>query len=217
MLGNLSEDELPIEVALPLYSIIVQKRLNELNVSQNNWFTKSTERNVSSSEINLGIEDFGSLVQVKALAVNSVGVVEFLPIRVVAFEALEDFRRSGQAACAVYGLGNEAKLKFSQSSYLPAKVRIYYEPYKQLNDGYESDNPIPANYLSMINLETAVLCAPHVRNTSESQARQLQAIVALYQEQVREFEKTWSRMFDAQAEHRAYSKRRYSRRRFGGN
>ena len=186
-----------------------------MSISQNNWFTKSVERTVTSPDIPLGsITDFGTPVQLQVL----VGGGSFKPMRFVTLESLEDFAETGQVVAAFYGQGSTLRLKFARNYGLPIKIKIWYEPNVVLSDGYQSTNPIPDNFLPLINYEVAALCAPHVVGVSAEQASSLAALVPMYRDQVNQFLEQWRvKTNPSTVEHRAYTKRRFSRNRFGGN
>lgn len=217
LLGNIGEDQLPLEVVLPIYHSVVTKRLNDMSISQNNWFTKSVERTVTSNDVPLNsITDFGTPVQVQALVGGT--AYNWKPMRFVTLEALDDFAETGQMVVAFYGQGSTLRLRFARGFSLPIKIKIWYEPNVVLADGYQSTNPIPDNFLPLVNYEVAALCAPHVVGVSAEQAASLTALVPMYLNQVSHFLEQWRvKTNPSTVEHRAYSKRRFDRRRFGGN
>lgn len=216
LLGNLPMDQLPLEVVLPLYNMVVQKRLNDLKISTNNWFTQYVDRTVTGEEIHLGIDNFGTPVQVQ---VEVSGIVQpyWKPMQIVSFEGLQDWRETGKLVCAFRGQGADAYLKLDRNYLLPSRVRIWYEPESQMVDGYGSEVPIPVNFIEFINMEVAMLCAPHAQDLTPEQAQRMSALIPLYGAQVTEMRKQWEVLTNSQFEHRAYAKRRFDRRRFGGN
>src|SRR5215813_4189893 len=127
LLGNLAADQLPIEVALPVFYNTIIKYLNSYRIAPNNYFLKSITRAVPDVEVFLGIDDFGSLIQIQALVIDPVEGSKYVPIPHVAFEQLRSFERSGVLACTLVNEDQQIKLRFSlqQKRHLPTQIKIW--------------------------------------------------------------------------------------------
>lgn len=218
LLGNIGEDQLPLEVVLPLFHSVVTKRLNQMAISNNNWFTKPKERTVTVQDSLLNIEDFGSPVQVEVLVNSGSYYPIWKPIRIATLESLNDFREDSTLAVAFYGIGDTRRMRFSRPHGLPGLIRIWYEPFLQLENGFRSENPIPENLLPLVNFETAILAAPHIKDVTPEQRASASLMIENYRNEVAQWDGQFKTFINPlQLEHRAYAKRRYSRNRFGGN
>jgi hypothetical protein len=214
LLGNVTPDNLPIEVALPIYYSLVKKYLNKLKISVNNYFLKSSEIPAGVQDFPINIPDFGAISQLQVYTGSSID--PYKPVQKVAFEVLLDHARSGAFAYAVYGgVGTSARIRFTPAQTYPARVRVYYEPAVLSGFDYGADNPIPESLVDVINYEAAVLCAPHLRDLPPERMQALAALIPLYQRQADELRTIFETLSEGHFEHRPYKRLPFRRSNFG--
>lgn len=223
LLGNLSLDQLPLEVALPVFYNIVVKYLNLYRVSPNNYFLKYVDRPVSGVITNLEISDYGTLIQVQALYPGNAFGVGWVPIQHVAFEQLRRYEEAGTLAVSIYNQDSHQIIKFStqtthNSQILPSQVRIWYEPSLPIEDKYQSDNLIPECFKPLVEFESSAVLAPMVRNVDPDTKAGIMGIAASYKEQAFDFRKQFEAIVNKSPENtpqkrlRPRLRQRYTRR-----
>lgn len=210
LLGNLSVDQLPLEVALPVFYNTIVKYLNLYRVSPRNFFLKNVDRAVSGVDFALGIEDYGTLMQVQAEVVDPVDGLKHIPIRHVAFEMLRDYEQSGELVCSIYSEGGEIRLRFSRQRLtgLPNRLRIWYEPSLPIEDKYQSDNLIPECFKPLVEYESAAILAPMVRNVDPEVKQSLGSMSPIFMNQALDFRTQFEAIVHKTPENRPYKRSR---------
>lgn len=210
LLGNLALDQLPVEVALPVFYNTIVKYLNTYRISPNNYFLKHTRRAVSDVEVALNIDDYGSLVQVQALVIDPVEGSKYVPIPHVAFEQLRNFERSGILACTIFHQDGDNRLRFSlqQKRHLPTQIQVWYEPTIPIDDKYHSENPIPECFKPLVEYETASILAPMVRNVDANEKSGLLLMANNFKEQAIDFRRQFETIVNSTPEKQPFKRRR---------
>ena len=210
LLGNLSVDQLPLEVTLPVFYNTIVKYLNLYRISPRNFFLKSADRAVTDIDMSLPIEDYGTLTQIQAEVLDPVDGAKFTPIRHVAFEMLRDFEKQGELAACIYSEGAILRIRFSKQSLLglPQRIRVWYEPALPIEEKYKSENLIPDCFKPLIEYEASAILAPMVRNVTPEMKQSLLNIAQNYMSQARDFRVQFEAIVNRAPENRPYKRGR---------
>jgi hypothetical protein len=210
LLGNLSLDQLPLEVALPVFYNTIIKYLNLYRVSPNNFFLKYVERPITGELTNLEISDYGTLVQIQAHSQNSADGPGWVPVRHVAFEQLGSFEKAGTLAASIYNQDSHQVIKFSRQNYdlIPRQVRIWYEPALPIEDHYQSDNLIPECFKPLVEYEAASILGKMVRNVDPDTKAGIVATAMEYKAQAYDFRVQFEELVNRSPEVKPYKRNR---------
>lgn len=158
--GNLTRDQLPLEIVLTLLYHELDKRRVQMNITENNFFLKSEERPITNTrDMPIEITDFGTPVSLHV--VNPHSNFES-PIEIVNFNTLPGWEADGQLKASIYGT-NPIRLRFSieLNSFLGWTLKFWYEPNTSAPRGIESDVFVNPNFRNLVTSCVALDSLPY--------------------------------------------------------
>ncbi len=159
LLGNLTRDQLPIEIVLRLLYNELDKRRIQLNLTENNQFLVKKEKAITDARDQLvNISDFGSPVAVHL--VNPFNMIE-KPIEMVNFNTLPQWETDGQLKVSLYGNPLRIRYSLDLTPQLGWNFIFWYEP-DTVSRGINSNVQINQTFKSLVTISVAKACLPHV-------------------------------------------------------
>lgn len=158
--GNATRDQLSIELVLSYLYDELNKRIRQVNTSEQNGFLKQVDRPLTTDqEQPVSIEDFGTPVAVHLLNPFSTAVV---PIEVVNFNALIHKGNDGQMTCAIYGSPPMIRFSMKLSEYSQWQVRFWYESNNETAKGFNALVDVNPQFRSMIVYNVVINLLPYL-------------------------------------------------------
>ena len=158
LLGNLTRDQLPIEIVLRLLYNELDKRRIQLNLTENNQFLVSKEKAIVDARDQLvSIADFGSVVAVHLI--NPFSLTE-APVEIVNFNTLPAWETDGQLRVSLYGNPLRIRYSLDLTPQLGWSFRFWYEP-DAVSRGINSNVNINQTFRSLVTISVAMACLPH--------------------------------------------------------
>jgi hypothetical protein len=209
LLGNVTPDELPLEVALPIFRSQVEKYAQWYELSVQNYFTTAKTMAVPANEFLLGIPNLKEVIQVQTLH-----GLDWRPIQIVSLEALDYEQRQGRLSCAIFGMGADTRIRLSTDfePFIPGIIRIWYEPAIEPEELLEQ---VPQHFINLVAYETALKCIPFlIPKKTQEEAQALQVMAANYTKEVEDLKRIFDVSVNWTGEHRPHRPRPFRRRNF---
>jgi hypothetical protein len=146
--GNVTRDQLPIEIVLTLLYHELDKRRVQMNLTENNYFLKSAETPITDTrDMLIPITDFGSPVALHV--VNPFSNFES-PIELVNFNSLPGWEADGQLKASLYGSPLRLRFSIELNSFLGWSLKFWYEPSTPAARGVEATVFINDNFRNLV-------------------------------------------------------------------
>lgn len=166
--GNVTRDQLQIEIVLTLLYHELDKRRVQMNITENNQFLKSEVLPITDvRDMLIPIEDLGTLVALHV--VNPANQFE-LPIEIVNFNALPGLEADGQLKASVYGQPPRLRFSIQQESFLQWDLKFWYEPNTPAPRGVEASVYVNPNFRNLIASCVALYALPYAEVTQDKKA-----------------------------------------------
>lgn len=160
--GNVTRDQLQLEIVLTLLYHELDKRRIQLNLTENNFFLTSAERPITDTrDMIIPITDFGSPVALHVINPHS----NFeSPIELVNFNTLPGWEADGQLKASIYGT-DPLRLRFSMelNSFLGWNLKFWYEPNTVAPRGIEANVFVNDNFRNLIASCVALDALPYAK------------------------------------------------------
>lgn len=206
-LGNISTDDLPLDVFLTNLQSVIDKRMVDLKLTDGNYLLKSTEfeGDDENTDFPISVSDYSEAVKLEYSqdGINFSGNVEL-----VNHANLYLNRREDSLTAAIYG--TPARIEFSLIPTSTTIFRLWYEPSKGTPLRLTQEPQLNAFFHSFLALEAAAMSVPDVMSRDDNWKRMKQQ--TLYAS-VGEWEKRWTRWTEKPPNHGVVKKRRWNERR----
>jgi hypothetical protein len=168
LMGNLTRDQLPIEIVLRLLYNELDKRRIQLNLTENNQFLISKEKTIVDPRDQLvSINDFGSAVAVHLI--NPFNQSES-PVEIVNFNTLPAYETDGQLRVSLYGNPLRIRYSLDLTPQIGWSFKFWYEP-DTVSRGINANVNINQTFRSLVTLSVAMASLPHAEIPEEKKAQ----------------------------------------------
>lgn len=127
--GNATRDQLSIEIVLTWLYDELNKRVKQLELSEQNQLLKSVVRPIINElEQAINIEDFGTPVAVHLMnpIVDSSTIA--VPLEIINFNALPQVGSDARLACSIYGTPPIIRFSRALKDFQQWQIKFWYEP-----------------------------------------------------------------------------------------
>jgi hypothetical protein len=207
-LGSVSTDDLPVNVLLTNLQSVIDKRLLDLNLTDNNHLLKSAIISVdgTNSEYPLTVSDFSEAIRLE-YSIDG-GITFFGNVEFVAFQNLYLDRSEGKLTASIYG--SPAQLQFSLVPDSSLTFRIWYEPKRAVALRLAQEPNLSSFFHSFLALEAAAMSVVDVSGKDGEWKRLKQETLVMA---VRDWEIRWQKWTTKPSNTGVVKKRRYNERR----
>lgn len=166
--GNLTRDQLQLEIVLTLLYHELDKRRMQMNITENNQFLKSEVRPITDiRDMIIPIADLGTTVSVHV--VNQHSGFE-TPVEIVNFNSLSSWEADGQFKVSIYGTPPRIRFSIDATSYLGWDLKFWYEPDTAAPRGIEAQAFVNTNFRNLIASCVAMKALPYAEIPADKKA-----------------------------------------------
>jgi hypothetical protein len=166
--GNLSRDQLPIEIVYThLYNQLDKRRIQIRMTEHNQWLKKANKPIIQPREQLVSIDDFDSqsVVAVHLINPNNAHVV---PVEIVNFNTLPNYEADLQLKCTFYGTPPKIRFSTELADFSIWSLDIWYEPATQSGRGPGADVFLNPLFRNLVSSSTALMCLPYANIDAET-------------------------------------------------
>lgn len=178
LLGNVTRDQVPLELVLKLLYNELDKRRIQMGLSENNQFLKVAEKNILDQRDQLvSVADINMAADVVAVHLANPENFWERPLEIVNFNTLPGWETDGQLKVALYGQPLRIRFSLDMTPNLSWNLKFWYEP-DVVTRGINSNVVIPTIFKSLVTLSVALHALPDAEIPPEKKAEKMSSFVA---------------------------------------